>query len=215
MRELELADAYFAAWNARDADAIVATFAPGGNYTDPTTRGPLAGAAIGEYAKSLWTGFPDLAFEIGGRTQAGPGCVIGEWTLRGTNTGACSVTTIWNEPDQDAEVRDLSRATAEEMLEMEGFIGLTLVRAGGRGITISAWESPEHAKQLYRSGAHRQAMTPFWQDLGDAAFTSVWSPERINPLWVRCGDCGKMNDHEKSGGACGCGSALTAAPAWF
>jgi heme-degrading monooxygenase HmoA len=215
MTELELADSCFAAWNAHDADAIVAAFAHAGTYTDPTMPGPLTGAAIGDYAQSLWAGFPDLTFEVRHRAQSGPNRVIGEWTMRGTNTGAFSVTSIRNAAEEDAEIRELSRATAKEMLEMEGFIGLTLVRAGGRGITISAWEKPEHAKQLYQSGAHRQAMARFWQDLGDAAFTSVWPPERINPFWVRCRDCGKMTDHEKSAGKCGCGGALPDAPPWF
>ena len=98
---------------------------------------------------------------------------------------------------------------------MEGFIGLALLRAGKRGITISAWEKPEQARQLRQSEAHRKAMGRFWSDLGDAAFTSIWQPERINPLWVRCTDCGKMNDVEKCAGQCECGVPLPEAPAWF
>ena len=31
---------YVDAWNRHDAHAIVATFAPGGTYRDPTTPGP-------------------------------------------------------------------------------------------------------------------------------------------------------------------------------
>lgn len=132
-----------------------------------------------------------------------------------TRPGAFSITSIWNADDQDATIRELSVETAKEMLGMEGFIGLTLARVGGRGITISAWESPEHTKQLYRSAAHREAMARFWKDVGDAAFTSVWSPAYINPLWVRCTDCGKMNDHAQSAGRCACGSALPEAPGYF
>ena len=64
MTELELAQAYFDAWNAQDADAIVATFCDAGTYTDPTTNGTLSGPAIGAYAKGLWDAFPDLSFEI-------------------------------------------------------------------------------------------------------------------------------------------------------
>jgi hypothetical protein len=45
---------YFDAWNAHDAVAIVATFAPSGTYADPTTPGPLSGPAIGENAEQLW-----------------------------------------------------------------------------------------------------------------------------------------------------------------
>ena len=289
MNSLDLANAYFAAWNARDADAIVATFGDSGSYSDPTTNGPLSGAAIGTYAKGLWDAFPDLSFEIRSAVETGANKVVAEWTMKGTNTGsfaglpptgravslpgvdvvetgsggiasvtgyfdsrlvplqlglqvlvqphsvgpfsfgnsvtvqsgnktkpgAFSITTIWNEADGDEDIRALSRETAREMLQMDGFIGVTLVRAGGRGITISAWEKPEHVKQLLGSGVHREAMSRFWKDLGDAAFTSVWTPDHINPLWVRCSACNKMNDYEKNAGRCACGRTLPAAPAYF
>jgi steroid delta-isomerase-like uncharacterized protein len=129
--------------------------------------------------------------------------------------GAFSITTIWNDPVHDQDIRTLSQATANEMLEMDGFIGLALVRVGGRGITISAWEKPEDAKQLRTSRAHREAMARLWKDLGDSAFTSIWAPERFNPFWVRCPACRKMNDAEKSEGRCACGAAIPEAPAYF
>jgi steroid delta-isomerase-like uncharacterized protein len=136
-------------------------------------------------------------------------------TGKKTRPGAFSITTIWNEAEQDESIRALSVATAQEMLGMEGFIGLTLARVGGRGITISAWERPEDAKQLLRSKAHREAMSRFWTDVGNSAFTSVWTPDHFNPLWVRCRACGKMADYEKSNGQCACGSSLPEAPAYF
>jgi len=98
---------------------------------------------------------------------------------------------------------------------MKGFIGLVLVRVGGRGITVSAWETPEDVRQIRSSTAHREAMSRFWKELGDAAFTSVWAPDHINPLWVRCGACSKMIDHDKNAGRCDCGSDLPDAPAYF
>jgi steroid delta-isomerase-like uncharacterized protein len=289
MSNLERATAYFEAWNRHDADAIVAAFADSGTYSDPTTKAPLSGAAIGAYAQGLWAAFPDLSFEIGSTAETAADKIVAEWTMTGTQTGAFaglpptgrtvalpgidvlrtgpegirsvtgyfdsravpeqlgleailqprsigpfsfgtsvavssgkttrpgafSITTIWNDGEQDEEIRALSQATANEMLQMEGFIGLTLMRIGGRGITISAWEEPEHPRQLFGRGAHREAMTRFWAELGDSAFTSVWTPERINPLWVRCTSCGKMTDHEKSGGRCACGQALPEAPAYY
>ena len=289
MKSLELANAYFEAWNKHDADAIVAVFGDAGTYSDPTTNGPLAGQAIGEYAKGLWSAFPDLSFEIRSAAQTDETKVVAEWTMKGTNTGAFaglpptqrpvslpgldvvdtgpdgiasvtgyfdsrlvpeqlglqvvvqphsigpfffgnsvavqtgkktkpgafSVTTIWNEPEQDEDVRALSQATAQEMLGMEGFIGLALLRVGSRGITISAWEKPEDAKQLMRSKAHREAMSRFWTDVGNSAFTSVWTLDHFNPLSVRCRACGKMSDYEKNAGRCACGSSLPEAPAYF
>lgn len=133
---------------------------------------------------------------------------------RKTKPGAFGITTIWNADSQTEEVRAATRATALEMLRMEGFIGLAFFRIGGRGVTISAWERPEQVKQL-RSGAHADAMRRFWAELGDSAFTSVWVPDHVNPMWVRCGACGKMNDHARQAGVCRCGEALSDAPSWF
>lgn len=289
MTELELAQAYFDAWNAQDADAIVATFCDAGTYTDPTTNGTLSGPAIGAYAKGLWDAFPDLSFEIRSLAETAANRVVVEWTMNGSNTGsfaglpptgkqvslpgvdvvetassgiesvtgyfdsrlvpeqlgmqvlvqphsagpfsfgysvmaqtgkrtkpgAFSITTIWNAPEQTEEVRAFSRDTAQEMLEMDGCIGVALFRAGDRGVTVSAWEKPENTKQLMSGGTHRKAMSRFWKDLGDAAFTSVWTPDHINPLWVRCPACKKMVDHEKSGGQCACGNSLPEPPAYF
>ncbi len=289
MKTLDLAKAYFDAWNSHDAKAIVATFAASGTYSDPTTNGALTGDAIGANASSLWEGFPDLSFEIRSVAQTDAGRVVAEWLMTGTQAGpfaglppsgrtvrlpgvdvietgpdgirsvtgyfdsravpeqldmmvlvqprrigpfsfggsvavqsgkktrpgAFSITTIWNEPAQDGKIRDHSVATAREMQKMEGFIGLTLARVGGRGITITAWEKPENVKQLRSSTSHREAMSQFWKEVGDAAFTSVWAPDHINPMWVRCAACGKMNDHDRSGGRCACGSALPEAPAYY
>ncbi len=128
--------------------------------------------------------------------------------------GAFGITTIWNADAQTEDIRAMTRATAIEMLRMEGFIGLAFFRIGGRGVTISAWERPEHVKQL-RAGAHAEAMRRFWADTGHSAFTSVWVPDHVNPMWVRCGACGRMNDHEKQSGVCRCGQSLPDAPSYF
>ena len=129
--------------------------------------------------------------------------------------GAFGITTIWNSDAHTEEIRVLTRDIAKEMLGMDGFIGVSVFRIGGRGVTISAWEKPEHARQLLRGGNHKQAMRKFWAELGVAAFTSVWIPDHINPLWVRCTACGKMNDYYKKSGVCDCGQRLPEAPAYF
>lgn len=134
---------------------------------------------------------------------------------RKTKPGAFAITTIWNPDAQTEQVRALTRGTAVEMQAMEGFIGVSVFRIGNRGVTISAWERPEQSKQLMRGGTHSEAMRQFWAELGDAAFTSVWVPHHINPFWVRCTACRKMNDHEKNGGQCGCGQPLPEPPPYF
>jgi steroid delta-isomerase-like uncharacterized protein len=287
MTFLDRARQYLDAWNARDADAIVRTFAAGGTYRDPTTIA-LSGDAIGANATRLWSAFPDLAFEITSLADAGVGRVLAEWVMTGTNTGAFhglpptgrsislpgadvfdigadgiravtgyfdsraiaeqlglqvlvqpftvgpfsfgsstavrsgkktkpgafGITTIWNPDAQTEDIRTLTRSTAIEMLKMDGFIGASFLRIGGRGVTISAWEKPEQVKQL-RSGTHAEAMRRFWTELGDAAFTSVWIPEHINSLWVRCTACRKMKDYAAQAGVCSCGEPLPEAPPYF
>ncbi len=284
---LDLAKQYLDAWNAQDAEAIVATFAADGIYADP--NGKHTGKAIGANAQRLWNAFPDLSFEVVSLGTTGPGIVMAEWIMRGTNTadfqglpptgrtvtlpgidvfhiaedgiksvqgyfdskvvpeqlglqilvqpfqlgpfafgysvsassgkqtkpGAFSVTSIWNKDEHTEEIRNLSRETAKEMLQMEGLIGVSMFRNGNRGVTISAWEKPEQTRQLMSGGTHGQAMRRFWEGLGDAAYTSVWVPHHINPLWVRCAACGQMSDYDKNAGACHCGATLPEPPAYF
>jgi steroid delta-isomerase-like uncharacterized protein len=132
-----------------------------------------------------------------------------------TKPGAFGITTIWNSDVQTEEIRAMTQAITTEMLRMEGFIGASFFRIGGRGVTISAWEKPEYTKQLMRDGTHTEAMRMFWAELGDSAYTSVWIPDHINPLWVRCMACRKMSNYEKNSGVCSCGERLPEAPPYF
>lgn len=84
----DLAQAYFAAWNARDADAILAALTPEGTYEDPGTGGPIRGAALRAYVTGLWDAFPDLQFDGAGYGDTGPDSGASQWVMRGTNTGA-------------------------------------------------------------------------------------------------------------------------------
>lgn len=136
-------------------------------------------------------------------------------TGKKTKPGAFGITAIWNPEAQTEEIGALTRATATEMLNMKGFIGASFLRIGDRGVTLSAWEKPENIAQLMKGGAHSDAMRKFWAELGDAAFTSVWIPDRINPLWVRCTECRKVNDYEKTSGVCSCGKQLPDVPCYF
>jgi steroid delta-isomerase-like uncharacterized protein len=86
MNRLAQAQRYFDAWNAHDATAIAATFAPEGTYTDPIVRG-LDPDATGAYAVGLAAAFPDLRFELVASTQTDDGSVAAQWIMRGTNSG--------------------------------------------------------------------------------------------------------------------------------
>lgn len=129
--------------------------------------------------------------------------------------GAFSITAIWMTDEETETIREFSRATAQAMLGMDGFIGWTGVQVGEMGITVSAWEKPENTRQLMRGGAHGEAMRRFWSDLGRSAYTSVWIPDHINPFWVRCRVCKKMMDYEKQEGKCVCGEPLPEPPPYF
>lgn len=84
---------YIDAWNAHDAEAIVALFAPEGSYCDPTTPRALRGQAIAAYANELWRAFPDLTFEVRAIMAALPSLpaceeqIAVQWIMRGTNEG--------------------------------------------------------------------------------------------------------------------------------
>ncbi len=88
MEPLECAQQYFDAWNRRDADAVLATFAADGTYCDPTSGGRLRGEALKGYMNGLWAAFPDLSFEIASKGLAGENLVAAQWIMRGTNTGS-------------------------------------------------------------------------------------------------------------------------------
>ncbi len=129
--------------------------------------------------------------------------------------GAFAITGIWNTDEETPEIRDRGRDTVKELLQMEGFIGAALARAGERSITITAWNHLEDVRQILQSPSHNNAKKRFWDDLANAAYFSVWVPHHINPMWVRCGECKKMNSYEKSNGLCSCGSKLPDPPPYF
>jgi steroid delta-isomerase-like uncharacterized protein len=88
MSSLDVAQRYFDGWNHRDPAAVLATMAPNGTYTDPTTGGPLGGDGFVAYMNGLFAAFPDVSFEIASLGQAAPDLVAAQWVMRGTNTGS-------------------------------------------------------------------------------------------------------------------------------
>ena len=79
---------YFTAWIDRDADGILASMVEGGTYQDPSTIVPISGEAIRGYVHGLWSGFPDLTFDVESIGETGPDRVAAQWLMRGTNTGS-------------------------------------------------------------------------------------------------------------------------------
>lgn len=137
-------------------------------------------------------------------------------TGKRTKPGAFAITQMMNTSDDEVlETRDLVRNVGRELVDMEGFIGMVTARIGARGVTISAWETPDQPRQLISSEAHGVAMRRMFSGLGESTYTSVWAPVRINAIWVRCAACRKVSDFEQTAGLCPCGARLPEpAPYW-
>jgi len=88
MKALAVAQGYFDAWNHRNADGIIEAFTEGGTYSDPAVGQGISREATANYARGLWDAFPDLSFEIISSAETGPGAVVAQWLMRGTNTGS-------------------------------------------------------------------------------------------------------------------------------
>ena len=131
--------------------------------------------------------------------------------------GAFSITYLEARDDDCKQaVREGSRATLIEMLEMDGFIGATTATIGNRMVTISAWEDADSPRQLMRTGTHSEIQKRMYDGtLAQHGFTSVWVKERVNPYMIRCDVCGKMTRNPDDERKCRCGGQLPApAPYW-
>jgi steroid delta-isomerase-like uncharacterized protein len=89
MNAVEVVKNNFNSWNRHDSDAIAAAYAEGGVYTTPSVPEPLTGGpAIGDFAKAVWTIFPDFSLDLISIGETGGGLVALEWVFHGTNTDA-------------------------------------------------------------------------------------------------------------------------------
>ena len=86
MDTLSIAQQYFDAWNRHDPSEILALFAEGGTYTDPSSGGTLTGEAIGHYAGGLFSSFPDLSFDLASLAATDETTVAAQWIMKGTNS---------------------------------------------------------------------------------------------------------------------------------
>lgn len=117
---------YFNAWNARDADAVLATLGETGTYRDPTTPGALRGAALRAHVAGLWTAFPDLRFEVTNAGAVGPNKYAAQWTMRGTNTGSMRGLPPSN-AEIDVEGADFFEVNGDTIATVEGYFDTAAV----------------------------------------------------------------------------------------
>jgi hypothetical protein len=64
MNAIEIVQRSNKAYNAHDADALAATYAEDATYSNPRAGKGLTGKAIANYAKAVWTAYPDASVEL-------------------------------------------------------------------------------------------------------------------------------------------------------
>lgn len=113
-------------------------------------------------------------------------------------------------------IRAHSRQNVQDFLAEPGFIAIVTGFTGLRGFTVTAWESEEAMKRAL-AGHHAVAMRElFGGELVASVWTSVWTPTRINRLWVRCVACGALEDVSDDHRACvKCAAALPPRPSYW
>jgi steroid delta-isomerase-like uncharacterized protein len=87
MTPTEVIRRYGDAWNGRDANTLVAAFTKDGTFCNPHTYPGIGGEALAEFAKAIWTAFPDFRLELLNGGEIEPGVLATHWLLTGTNTG--------------------------------------------------------------------------------------------------------------------------------
>lgn len=194
MGALEIAEEYFAAWNAHDPKAVAATFAKGGAYRDPVTAQDLSGDAIADYAAGPFEAFPDLSFEAG-ETVVSENTVAAEWVMRGTNTGPLR----FGLPPTNKTI---------------ALPGSDLIEVGDNGISAvrGYFDQKTFVEQL---GLQAMAEVYSGQLHLTAANTAIWVPHRINALLLRCTACEALTEASETQSKCACGAELPDPPPYW
>jgi hypothetical protein len=120
-----------------------------------------------------------------------------------------------DEAERD-RVREHSSQIVADFLKEPGFIGIVTGFAGERGFTCTAWEDEQslyHALGQHHARAKQDFRT---SGLSPGVWTSVWKPDHINRLWVRCSTCESPNDVSDHHRQCtNCGGDLPPQPSYW
>lgn len=113
-------------------------------------------------------------------------------------------------------IRAHSRENVRDFLAEPGFIAIVTGFTGLRGFTVTAWEDEASMKRALGKH-HAVAMRElFGEQFVASVWTSVWTPTRINRIWVRCPACGSLEDVSDDHRACGrCRGPLPERPAFW
>ncbi|MDA0703869.1 MAG: ester cyclase [Proteobacteria bacterium] len=132
--------------------------------------------------------------------------------------GAFSITKLEaRSPGGVAEIQDFARKIANEMREMEGFLGLTLLTVGMSQMTVAAWTDIDAPRRVMADAAHKAASARFFgPELAAGGHTSLWTSARAPTTLLRCDACGRMNRLAGAKAAsCECGAALPEPPPFW
>lgn len=113
-------------------------------------------------------------------------------------------------------IRAHSRQNVKDFMNEPGFISIVTGFTGLRGFTVTAW-TDEASMRRALSGHHAVAMKElFGERFVASVWTSVWTPTRVNRLWLRCAACGALEDAGDDHRACSrCQAALPERPEFW
>lgn len=120
------------------------------------------------------------------------------------------------DPAERERIRAHSRQNVQDFVAEPGFVSIVTGFIGLRGFTVTAWEDEASMKRAL-GGHHAVAMRElFGEDFVASVWTSVWTPTRINRIWVRCPACGALEDVSDDHRRCGkCQEHLPDRPAFW
>jgi quinol monooxygenase YgiN len=120
------------------------------------------------------------------------------------------------DPAERERIRAHSRQNVQDFVAEPGFISIVTGFTGLRGFTVTAWEDEASMKRAL-GRHHAVAMKElFGEDFVASVWTSVWAPTRRNRIWVRCPECGSLEDVSGDHRSCGgCQAHLPERPAFW
>jgi len=131
--------------------------------------------------------------------------------------GVIALTWITAKDETERErIRAHSRQNVQDFLTEPGFVSIVTGFTGLRGFTVTAWED-EAAMKRGLGKHHAVAMRAlFGEDFVASVWTSVWTPTRVNRLWVRCVVCAALEDVSDDHRQCSrCQATMPERPAYW
>ena len=131
--------------------------------------------------------------------------------------GVIALTWIQGANEAEKErIRAHSRQNVQDFLAEPGFISIVTGFTGLRGFTVTAWEDEASMKRALGKH-HAVAMKElFGEAFVASVWTSVWTPTRINRIWVRCPSCGSLEDVSDDHRSCkACHAPMPARPSFW